>query len=224
LGLVVVASFTSFVGDHSVYAVFLLMAVSAVLPAASELVMIYAGALASGALAPAHVALFGHPIHSTGWAYLTVCVAGVLGNTLGAAGGWAIGFYGGRPLLERYGKWLHVTEKRMGRAEGWFVRFGRVAVPLGFAAPIIRSFVAIPAGLFKEPLALFIPLAMLGSTAFCFGLAAGGWALGSSYNSLHDALTYVGIALIAVIAVTIAYLWYRKRSSTISQRAEDSAR
>ena len=220
----VVASFTSFVGDHSVYAVFGLMALSAVIPAASELVMIYAGALASGAIPDAHVVFFGHTITSTGWAYVTVSIAGVLGCAVGAAAGWAIGYYGGRPLLERYGKWIHVTEKRMDRAEAWFARFGRVAIPLGFAAPIIRSFVAIPAGLFREPFAIFLPLAVLGSTAFCFGLAAGGWALGSSYNSLHDALTYVGIALVCLLAVAAAYLWYRKRSSTMSRRAEDSAR
>ncbi len=219
----VVASFTSFVGDHTVYAVFGLMAAAAVVPAASELVMIYAGAVASGHVA-GHVTLFGDRIHSPGWAYVTVAVTGVLGNTLGAVGGWLIGMYGGRPLLERYGKWLHVTEKRMDRAEAWFDRFGRIAVPLGFAAPIVRSFVAIPAGLFRERLAQFVPLAALGCTAFCFGLGAGGWALGSSYNSLHDALTYVGVALVCCVLATIAVVWYRKRSSTMSRRAEDSAR
>jgi membrane protein DedA with SNARE-associated domain len=221
---VVVASFTSFVGDHSVYAVFCLMALSAIVPAASELVMVYAGALASGALAPAHVVLFGHTITTPVWAYVTVSVAGVLGCTLGAAGGWAIGYYGGRPLLERYGRWIHVTSKRVDRAEAWFDHFGRVAVPLGFATPIIRSFVAIPAGLFREPLPVFLPLAAIGSAAFCFGLAAGGWALGKSYNSLHDALTYVGIAVIGILVSAVVFLWYRRRSSTISSRAEDSAR
>lgn len=220
----VVASLTSFVGDHSVYAIFLLMALAAVVPAASELVMIYAGALASGAVSDAHVVLFGHTIESHGWAYVTVAVTGTLGNTLGAAGGWAIGYYGGRPLLERHGKWLHVTPKRIERAESWFDRFDRIAVPLGFAAPVIRSFVAIPAGFLREPLGRFLPEALLGCTIFCFGLAAGGWALGSSYNSLHDALTYVGIALVALVAIGLAFLWYRKRSSTISRRAEDSAR
>jgi len=219
----VVASFTSFVGDHTVYAVFGLMAAAAVVPAASELVMIYAGAVASGHVS-GHVILFGDRIHSHAWAYVTIAVTGVLGNTLGAVGGWVIGFYGGRPLLERYGKWLHVTERRMERAEGWFDRFGRVAVPLGFAAPVVRSFVAIPAGLFRERPAQFVPLAALGCTAFCFGLGAGGWALGSSYNSLHDALTYVGIALVVLVVATVVVVWYRKRSSTISGRAEDSAR
>jgi membrane protein DedA with SNARE-associated domain len=220
----VVASLTSFVGDHGVYAIFVLMAVAAVLPVGSELVMIYAGAVASGAFASVHVVLFGHQIQSHFWAYVTVSVAGTLGNTVGAAGGWAIGLYGGRPLLERHGRWLHVTPKRLDRAEAWFARFGRTAVPLGFAAPIVRSFVAIPAGLSREPLPQFLPLAALGCTVFCFGLAAGGWALGSSYNSLHDALTYLGIGLVVLGVFAVGLVWYRKRSSTMSQRAEDSAR
>jgi membrane protein DedA with SNARE-associated domain len=219
----VVASLTSFVGDHSVYAVFVLMAAAAVVPAASELVMIYAGALASGAVS-GHVVLFGDRIHSHAWAYVTVALTGVLGNTVGGGIGWAIGSFGGRPLIERYGRWLHVTPKRMERAEAWFERFGNLAVPLGFAAPVVRSFVAIPAGLFRKPLSEFLPLAALGCTVFCFGLAAGGWALGSSYNSLHDALTYVGIALVVCAVAAIAIVWYRKRSSTMSRRAEDSAR
>ena len=219
----VVASFTSFVGDHTVYAVFGLMAAAAVVPAASELVMVYAGAVASGAVG-GHVILFGDRIHSHAWAYVTIAIAGVFGNTLGAGIGWTIGSYGGRPLLERYGKWLHVTPKRLDRAEAWFARFGRVAVPLGFAAPVVRSFVAIPAGLFRERLPQFLPLAALGCTAFCFGLAGGGWALGSRYNSLHDALTYVGIALVVCVVAALAAVWYRKRSYTMSRRAEDSAR
>src|SRR5438105_11952141 len=101
------------------------MAAAAVVPAASELVMVYAGAVASGAVS-GHVVLFGDRIHSHPWAYVTVAVAGLLGNTAGAAGGYAIGAYGGRALVERYGRWLHVTPRRMERAEGWFRRFGGV--------------------------------------------------------------------------------------------------
>src|SRR5438477_5359838 len=101
------------------------MAAAAVVPAASELVMVYAGAIASGAVS-GHVILFGDRIHSHAWAYVTVAIAGVLGNTLGAGAGWVIGAFGGRPLLERYGRWLHVTPKRMDRAEAWFDRFGPV--------------------------------------------------------------------------------------------------
>src|SRR2546430_16610497 len=99
----VVASFTSFIGDHSVYAIFGLMTAAAVVPAASELVMIYGGALASGALAGS-VHLFGHPVHSHFWAYVTVAVSGLLGNSLGAGPGWAIGVAGGPTLVESYGR------------------------------------------------------------------------------------------------------------------------
>src|SRR5918911_2371226 len=98
---------TSFIGDHGVIAVFALMAVPAVLPAASELTMLYGGALASGAIA-GHVGLFGDPIATTFYAYVALVVAGVAGNFVGAVGGWLIGRYGGRPLLERHGRYLHV--------------------------------------------------------------------------------------------------------------------
>ena len=94
---------TAFIGNHGVVAVFLLMAVAAVLPAASELTMLYGGALASGALA-GHVGIFGHRFGAGTSAYLALVVAGVLGNTVGSIGGWAIGAYGGNPLLERHGR------------------------------------------------------------------------------------------------------------------------
>src|SRR5207302_4343328 len=86
-------SVTSFVGNHGVYAVFGLMALDAVFPAASELVMVYAGALAAGAFA-SHVSLFGSRIPSGFDAYLAMALAGTIGYLLGAIVGWAIGFYG----------------------------------------------------------------------------------------------------------------------------------
>src|SRR6058998_3950801 len=101
-------SVTSFVGDHGVYAVFLLMAIDAVFPAASELVMVYAGALASGAFASQHVVLFGHRIAPGGWAYVTMALAGTLGYLAGAIAGWWIGRAGGRPFAERHGRLLHL--------------------------------------------------------------------------------------------------------------------
>ena len=75
----VTGSVTSFVGDHGVYAVFVLMLLSAVIPAASEVVMLYAGAVAAGAFADAQVILFGHEIQSGGWAYVAMSAAGVIG-------------------------------------------------------------------------------------------------------------------------------------------------
>jgi membrane protein DedA with SNARE-associated domain len=212
---------TSFVGNHGLLAVFVLMFAAAVFPAASELTMIYGGALASGALA-GHIALGSHTFHSGVAAYLAVVVTGVIANALGGVAGWLIGFYGGHPLLERHGRWLHVTPERIERAERWFDRFGAVAVPFGFACPIVRSFVAIPAGIAEMPLPRFVPLAVAGIAAFCFGLAGAGWAVGASWHTVRHAFSYVDYVVIAVIVVGAAVWWAlrRRRSSTMPAGAD----
>src|SRR3972149_12322550 len=88
---------TSLIGDHGLYAVFLLMLVDAVLPAASELVMVYGGALAAGAFAGQDVVLFGARIETPAWAYVAIAASGTLGYLLGSLAGWAIGAFGGPP-------------------------------------------------------------------------------------------------------------------------------
>src|ERR671923_1481821 len=86
---------TSAIGDYGLYAVFVLMAIDAVLPAASEVVMVYAGAVASGAFVGQDVVLFGAELDSGFPAYLAMALSGTLGYTIGSVGGWAIGLYGG---------------------------------------------------------------------------------------------------------------------------------
>src|SRR6478609_954152 len=104
------------------------MAIDAVFPAASELVMVYAGALASGAFPSQHVVLFGHQIDSGGWAFVTMALAGTRGYLAGAIVGWWIGRRGGRPFVERHGRVLHLGPDRLARAERWFDRHDRWAV------------------------------------------------------------------------------------------------
>ena len=103
---------TSAIGDYGLYAVFLLMFVDALFPVASEVVMVYAGAVASGAFASQQVVLFGHDFAYGFSAYVAVALAGTLGYTLGAIAGWAIGRYGGRPYVESHGRWLHLDRER----------------------------------------------------------------------------------------------------------------
>jgi membrane protein DedA with SNARE-associated domain len=213
-------SVTSFVGDHGLYAVFALMLVAAVFPTASELVMLYGGALASGALAPSHVTALGHQIDAALWAYLAVVATGVIANTLGGIGGWAIGSRGGRPFLERHGRWLHVNAEKLDRAERSYQERGAVAVLVGFALPVVRSFVAIPAGIVRIELRRFVPLACIGCAAFCFTLAGIGWAIGSSYDRFHGDLRYVDIAVVVLALAALAYaLRRRRRSTTLARRA-----
>jgi membrane protein DedA with SNARE-associated domain len=215
----ITSSITTLIGDHGLYAIFLLMVIAAVLPAASELTMLYAGALAAGAFEGAHVIAFGHEIQSQGAAYVAVSLAGLAGNLVGAALGWTIGRYA-EVGLERRGKLLHVTPARLARAERWFSRFGRIAVPVGFVTPGVRSFVAIPAGIGRVPFGRFIAFASVGCAAFCFGLAAVGWAVGSNYSSVRRYLDY---AVVAGIVVLIGLVVVRRRSSRLRRRAPDSA-
>lgn len=218
-------SITHAVAAHGIYAVFGLMVIAAVLPVASELVMLYAGAVASGALTDAHVHVFGHSLSPGTSAYVAVAVAGVLGNVVGAAVGWWIGLRGGRGLLQRYGRLLHVSPARVERAERWFERFGVAAVPLGLATPLVRSFVAIPAGIARMPFVRYVALAAIGSAAFAFGLAGIGWAVGSSYSSAHHDLRYADYVVGAGAVLLVAYLVWRKlRASTLKNRASGPAR
>jgi len=202
-------SVTSFVGDHGVYAVFLLMAIDAVFPAASELVMVYAGALASGAFASQQVVLFGHEIESGLGAYVTMSLSGTLGYLLGAIVGWAIGLYGGRPLVDKRGRLLHLGPERFDRAERWFDRHDRWAVLLGRVTPVVRSFVSIPAGIFEMPLAPYTLFTLIGSALWAFAFAAIGYAVGSNYERFHH---FFDIALVAGAALLVLYLVVRRVS------------
>ena len=120
---------TAFLARHGLWAVFVLMAIDAVFPAASELVMVYGGALASGALAHS-LDVFGSRKTGTG-AFLAIAIAGTVGYLAGAIGGWAIGFYGGRPFVERRGRLFHIGPEQLARAEAWFGRWHGWAVFLG---------------------------------------------------------------------------------------------
>jgi membrane protein DedA with SNARE-associated domain len=200
------------------------MAVAAVLPAASEVTMLYGGALASGALA-GRIALGGHHFAPGTHAYLAVIVTGIVGNCLGAAGGWLIGLRGGHPLLERYGRYAHITPQRIERAERWFDRFENVAVPLGFATPLVRSFVAIPAGILEVRFRRFLPTAFAGIAVFCAALAGIGWAAGASWHAAHSDVQYVEVAVGAGIVLLAAYLGIRaRRSIKIARSAADPTR
>jgi membrane protein DedA with SNARE-associated domain len=215
------SSFTSAVGSHGVYAVFGLMAVDAVFPAFSELVMLYAGALAAGVFHSAHhISLFGASIGFGAGAFVVMALAGTLGYLVGSIVGWAIGLYGGRPLLESRGRWLHVTPQRLDRAERWFERWGNVGVLVGRITPIVRSFVSIPAGVLEMPLAPYTLLTAIGSAIWAFAIAGIGYGLGSSYRRFDHGFKYLEYLVIAGVVVIAAYLLAR----VTRRRASDPAR
>jgi membrane protein DedA with SNARE-associated domain len=205
---------TSWLAHYGVAAIFGLMLIDAVFPAASELVMVYGGALASGALA--------HRVDVLGWhgsgfsAYVAVVLAGIAGYQVGAILGWWIGERGGRPFLERHGRWFHLSHETLNRAERWFDRWDAWAVLVGRVTPVARSFVSIPAGLFESPFGRYNLLTLVGNAVWCLALAGAGWALGSNWTTLHHDFRYVEIAVVVGILAAAAYWVLRiRRTATI---------
>jgi membrane protein DedA with SNARE-associated domain len=215
---------TTVVGDYGVYAVFLLMLVDAVFPAASEAVMVYGGAVAAGAFAGQEIVLFGQEVPSGFWAWLAIALAGTLGYIVGSIIGWAIGLYGGRPFAEQHGRWLHLSAKKLDKADRWFEHYGDWFVLFGRVTPVLRSFVAIPAGIARMALGRYTVLTIPGSAVWCFGLAAVGWAVGANYESFNERWHYLDYAVVGAILIVAAVLVLRWRSSRLAARAADSAR
>lgn len=221
----VTGAITSFIGNHGLYAVFALMALDAVFPAASELVMAYAGALAAGAFAGQHVVLVGDRISSAAWAFVAMALSGTIGYTLGSLVGWGIGALGGRPLLERHGRFLHVSPENLARAERFVVRFGDAAVFLGRLTPVVRSFISIPAGVFRCRPGRYSGLTLAGSAVWCFALAGVGFGVGRSYGNFHRGFRYADYVVVgALVALAALALVRRRRSSRLAPRVEDPAR
>jgi membrane protein DedA with SNARE-associated domain len=205
------SSITQFVGDRGLYAVFVLMMVDAVFPAGSELVMVYAGALAAGAFAGQHVSVFGTHIQSEPAAFVLVVVAGTLGYLVGAIIGWAIGKSVGRPFVEEHGRLFHLRPDNLARADAWFARYGKWAVFLGRLTPVIRSFVSIPAGVERMPFSPYAALTALGSAIWCLVFAAIGWVVGNSYANVNHSFDYLSALVVATVVVGVAFVVVRRR-------------
>lgn len=200
---------TDAIGNQGLYAVFGLMLIDAVLPAASEVVMVYAGAVASGAFVDQSVTLFGYEFADGFPAYVAMATAGTLGYLVGSILGWALGDYLGRPWLEEHGRWFHLSADKLDRAERWFDRWEEWAVFIGRVTPVVRSFISVPAGVFRAHFRPYVWLTLLGSALWCFAFAGAGWAAGSNWESFHDAFKYVEYLVAAVVVAGAAWLAWR---------------
>ncbi|HEY2373812.1 MAG TPA: DedA family protein [Gaiellaceae bacterium] len=221
----ITSTWETHIASQGAYAVFILMAIDAVFPAASELVMLYAGALAAGVFPGAnHVSVFGAKVGFGVGAYIVMALAGTLGYLVGAIIGWLAGIRGGRPLLERRGRWVHITPERLDRAERWFEHYGNVGVLLGRLTPIVRSFVSIPAGVFEMPFGPYVVYTAIGSAVWAFTIAGIGYGLGSSFERFNHGFKYAEYAVVAGVLVFAAYLVYRWFRAAKVTRRDDPAR
>ena len=176
---------------------------SVVIPIPSELVLPFAGFLVGtgDAIEP----LTGQP-----WSYWLVVIAGTLGATAGALVAYAIGLYGGRPIVDRWGRYLGISHADLDRAESFFARYGEAASFFGRLVPVVRSLVSFAAGLSRMPLPKFVLFTFLGSLPFTAILVFAGLQLGANWESIGPILKQFEYAILAVLAViVIAWVWFR---------------
>jgi membrane protein DedA with SNARE-associated domain len=149
--------------------------------------------------------------------WLTIIVA-LVGELAGGSVGYAIGRFGGVPLIERYGKYVHFTHGRLMQVHAFFDRWGTFAIFVCRFLPVLRGIVAIPAGVAEMNLALFYLWTFLGSLIFCTFLILLGGALGAHIDAVLPLLRRGGYIVlgVAVLAVVATIFVMRKRASAAS--------
>jgi membrane protein DedA with SNARE-associated domain len=134
---------------------------------------------------------------------------GALGCTLGSVLSYALGYYGGRPLVEKYGKYIMVNTQDLERADKWFKRWGDWTAFLSRLLPIVRTFISFPAGVTRVRFWSFSLLTFTGSFLWCGALAAGGWYFGSRWEELRAIMRPFDIPIAIIILVGFVYYVYR---------------
>jgi membrane protein DedA with SNARE-associated domain len=193
------------VADNGYLAVFLLMLLGSMcIPIPSEVVMAFAGALCAPAFA---ASVLGSPdaALSLGW----VTIWGVAGSLIGSWLAYALGAWGGRPAIDRWGRYLLLRPHEVDRAHAWFERRGEAVVFLGRLVPLIRAFVSLPAGVARMNLRKFTIFTLLGIVPWCLGLALAGRALGARWRDLER--YFVPFSILAALALVGAAVWWYLR-------------
>jgi membrane protein DedA with SNARE-associated domain len=176
---------------------------SAMIPLPSELILPYAGFLVSD---PSQI----EPLTHQPWNYWIVVIVATLGNTLGSLIAYAIGAWGGRPFLERYGKYLLIRPHEIELADRYFERWGGPTVFVGRLLPIVRTFISFPAGVARMPLRTFVVYSTAGALLWSMLLAYAGVVLGENWVEIRHALQPFDLAIAALFIVgVVAFIWWR---------------
>jgi membrane protein DedA with SNARE-associated domain len=149
------------------------------------------------------------PLTHAPWNWLAALLVATMGAVLGSLAGYLIGAWGGRPLLDRYGRYVHVRPADLDRADAWFARYGDRAVFFGRLVPLVRALINYPAGVARMPVGRFIAFSALGSLPWNAGLLLGGYLLGENYRRLYDAIRPYELAIYALVLVGTTWLIYR---------------
>jgi membrane protein DedA with SNARE-associated domain len=176
---------------------------SAMIPLPSELILPYAGFLVSDVSQL-------EPLTRGPWNYWVVVVMATIGNTVGSLIAYAIGAWGGRPFLERYGRYLLIRHHEIALAEHFFERYGSATAFLSRLLPIVRTFISFPAGVARMPLGRFIAYSTAGAFLWSMLLVFAGVQLGSRYADIRHALQPFDLLIaVAVVAAIALFIWWR---------------
>ena len=177
----------------------LLMGVeSAAIPLPSEIIMPFAGFLAS----EGRFTLFG------------IAIAGGVGSALGSSVTYWIGKVGGRPLVERYGKYVLISQHDIDMADKFFERFGNVSTFIGRLLPVVRTFISIPAGIARIPFWGFIAYSFIGSFLWSYVLGYFGYRLGPEWITLRERIHWLDtVIVILVVVFAVWWVWRHFRSN-----------
>ena len=171
--------------------IMLLMAIeSACIPLPSELIMPFAGYLVSQGR----------------FSLILAATAGAIGCNLGSVIAYEIGYYGGRPLVEKYGSYILMSRHDVEIADRFFKKFGGLAIFIGRLLPVVRTFIALPAGIARMPRVPFHVYTFLGSWPWCFGLAYIGMKLGDHWMDLKP--YFLRFKEVIVVLLLLGIVWF----------------
>ncbi len=189
--------------SHSGYGgIVLLMAIeSACIPLPSEVIMPFSGALTVAAIA----LQYGRQPFSLFW----VASAGALGCNVGSAVAYFVGYYGGRPLVEKYGSYLLLSRRDLDWADRFFAKYGDLTVFFSRLLPVVRTFIALPAGVGRMPQVRFHLYTFIGSWPWCFVLAYVGQKLGEKWESdPRLKIWFHRFDAVIVVVLLAAFAWF----------------
>jgi membrane protein DedA with SNARE-associated domain len=201
---------TGFISAYGYPGVLLLMALeSACIPIPSEAIMPFAGAQVS-----APMGIFHPNIH-------VLAIIGALGNLLGSIAAYWVGSIGGRPFLEKYGKFVLIRNRDLDKSDAFFQKYGEITVLISRVLPIVRTFISLPAGIARMNFARFCAYTFVGALPWCYLLTWAGVSLGTHWTRVHAWLhkADLGISIILVILFGL-WLWHHLRPEPSADAAD----
>jgi len=195
----VIGGILGWISTYQYLGILLLMALeSACMPIPSEIVMPFSGYLVwrDGEMS-----------------MLGIVLAGSLGCTVGSIAAYVAGFYAGRPLIVRYGKYFLITEKHLAMADKWFEKWGPKATFIARLLPIIRTVISLPAGIARMDFRKFVLYSFVGSVPWNLMLAYVGYSLGPNWRDIEDIFHQLDLVVIAGVVALVIWYVYRIRKN-----------